>query len=437
MDRSAKMSYSRRLKSIVLGKIILLLVASLTFVAAYALSSPAKAYGMEATNHVNLYLFWGDGCPHCKHAKEVLEPYIKQNDFVGYHDFEIYYSGENQVKMKAVGWELGVDASGVPFIIVGDVPYVGFSDSTGDDIKERLEYCSINSCPDSVAEIVGVEQPTIPENSVEPTVGLASDEYQKGSQAADGTDSDTVIDLPLIGTIDYAQLSLPVLTVIIALLDGFNPCAMWALLFIITLLISMHDRRKMWLYGTTFIATSAAVYFVFMAAWLNLFMFIGHIVWVRTAIGLLAIAAGAYYLYDWYQNKTGCKVTGNEDRKKIFTRLRDVVKERNVWLGLGGVIVLAAAVNIVELACSAGLPVLYTGILTSAGLEVWQYYAYMLLYILFFMLDDLVVFVIAMTTLRVIGIDSKYSRAIRLFGGVVMAALGLLLIFAPQVLMFG
>lgn len=230
---------------------------------------------------------------------------------------------------------------------------------------------------------------------------------------------------------------MPVLTALIALLDGFNPCAMWALLFIITLLVGMKDRRKMWLYGTTFIVTSAVVYFIFMAAWLNLFMFIGHVSWMRTIIGLLAIAAGGYYLYDWYQKKTGCKVTGKEGRKEFFVKLREIVKERNIWLGLGGIILLAAAVNVVELACSAGLPVLYTGILSSAGLETWQYYAYMLLYVLFFMLDDLVVFFIAMTTLKVVGIESKYPRAMRLVGGIVMCVLGLLLIFAPQVLMFG
>lgn len=425
------MNYLRRLTNIAPNKLLIALLVSLSIVAFLVTFSTPRAYGLESPNRVNLYLFWGDGCPHCKHAKEVLKPYIEQNDFVGYNDYEIYYSSENQVKMKAVGWALDIEASGVPLIVVGDVPYLGFSDATGNSIKQRLEYCAANACPDSVAEIVGVEKPADATNTDEPATDLVPSDNRRDDEAS------PLIELPLIGTVNPANFSLPVLTIIIALLDGFNPCAMWALIFIITLLISMKDRRKMWLYGTTFIATSAAVYFVFMAAWLNLFMFIGHIVWVRTAIGLLALAAGGYYLYEWYQHKTGCKVAGSEKRRQIFTKLREVVKDRNVLLGLGGIIVLAAAVNIVELACSAGLPVLYTGVLASAGLEMWQYYAYMLLYILFFMIDDLVVFVIAMTTLKVIGIDSKYSKAIRLLGGVLMLALGLLLIFAPQVLMFG
>jgi glutaredoxin len=385
---------------------------------------------------VNLYLFWGDGCPHCAHAKELLDPYVKQNDFVGYNKYEIYYNTENQKKMQAVGEMLKIDASGVPLIIVGDKPYIGFSNSTGEEIKDRLEYCSINACPDSVADIVGVKKPiarAIPSVAKE----VVKTEPTNNLNQSNISRSDKYVDLPLLGKINTAHFSLPVLTVVIGLLDGFNPCAMWALLFIITLLLGMHDRKKMWLYGTTFIATSAVVYFIFMAAWLNIFMFIGHITWMRSLIGLLAIAAGGYYLYDWHKKKTGCKITGTEKRKEVFVKLREIVKEKNIWLGLGGIILLALAVNIVELACSAGLPVLYTGILSSAGLEVWQYYAYMLLYILFFMLDDLVVFFIAMTTLKVIGIESKYSRVTRLVGGVLMCIIGLLLIFAPQVLMFG
>ena len=430
------MSYSRHSRHFELSKKWLLILGSVLIAAFIGLSFHGKARALEPKNDVNLYLFWGDGCPHCAHAKDVLEPYIKQQDNIGYQKFEIYYNVENQKKMQSVAEALNIDASGVPLLVVGDRPYIGFSDNTGTEIKERLEYCSVNACPDSVAGIVGVEKPTAndilnntqEDTSSRPTTGLNQSSIPR---------PDKYVDLPLIGKINTAHFSLPVLTVIIALLDGFNPCAMWALLFIITLLIGMKDRKRMWLYGTTFIVTSAAVYFIFMAAWLNLFMFIGHITWVRTIIGLLAVAAGAYYLYDWYQKKTGCKITGDGKRREVFVRLREIVKEKNIWLGLGGIIVLAAAVNVVELACSAGLPVLFTGILSTAGLEAWQYYAYMLLYILFFMFDDLVVFVIAMTTLKVVGIESKYTRATRLVGGIVMCILGFLLIFAPQVLMFG
>lgn len=427
------MNFLRQLLHSKIGKLVLVTTAALVLSFAAGGLLQAKTAVAESGHSVNLYLFWGDGCPHCAHAKEFLEPYVAEHSEIGYETFEVYYSAENQQKMQAVSTILEADASGIPFMIVGNEPYVGFSEATGDKIIERLEYCSSNACPDSVATIVGVEPAGRGGES-------SSAEPQKDNQLEMTTQEATdenVVTLPVFGDVDVAHLSLPILTAIFGLLDGFNPCAMWALLFIITLLVGMNDRRKMWLFGTTFIAVSALVYLVFMAAWLNLFLFIGHIVWIRSAIGLLAIIVGAYYLYDWHLKRTGCAVTGNEKRKAVFVRLRAIVKEKNVWLALGGIALLAAAVNIVELACSAGLPVIYTGILSAAGLETWQYYAYMLLYVLFFMLDDLIVFGIAMATFKVVGIDSKYTRATRFVGGTVMVILGLLLIFAPEVLMFG
>ena len=430
------MSYSRHSRHCylpkrwcaILGAILLAIFISLFFY--------SKSFALEAQNNVNLYLFWGNGCPHCAHAEEVLEPFIKDNKYVTYNTYEVYYSTENQKKMQDIGEKLNIDASGVPLIIVGDKPYVGFSDTTGTEIKKRLEYCSINACPDSVASIVGVEKPEAKyyaenKNDTQST-NILDDKNQSDTKRPD-----KIIELPLIGKINAANFSLPVLAVIIGLLDGFNPCAMWALLFIITLLIGMNDRKRMWLYGTTFIGVSALIYLGFMAAWLNLFLFIGNIVWIRAAIGVFALAIGGYHLYDWYQNKTGCKVTNNEKRKAVFTKLRALIKEKNIWIGLLGIAVLAAAVNVVELACSAGLPVLYTGILSSASLQSWQYFGYILLYVLFFMLDDLIVFGVAMKTMQVIGIESKYTRITRLVGGILMLVLGMLLIFAPQVLMFG
>jgi glutaredoxin len=431
------MSYLKRSRQRKLSRLWLPLLGSIILAIFIGSVFYAKTYATEQRNTVNIYLFWGVGCPHCADAKEVLEPYIDSQININYKTFEVYRNKTNQKKMQSVSNTLNIDASGVPLIIVGDKSYIGFSSTTGDEIKDRLEYCSLNACPDSVAEIVGTTKPDAQDISKAGRNETSKELKNPVTDSDAGLNSDKIIDLPLIGKVNAASISLPILTIIIGLLDGFNPCAMWALLFIITLLIGMHDRKKMWLYGTVFIATSAIVYFIFMATWLNLFMFIGHVEWVRTTIGLFAIAVGIYYLYDWYQNRTGCKVTGGQKRQKLFARLRGVIKQQNLWLGLGGIILLAAAVNIVELACSAGLPVLYTGILSAAGLATWQYYAYMLLYILFFMIDDLIIFFIAMTTLKVVGIESKYFRITRLIGGVAMCILGLLLILAPQILMFG
>ena len=165
---------------------------------------------------------------------------------------------------------------------------------------------------------------------------------------------------------------------------------------------------------------------------------LGFIVWVRALIGLLALGGGGYNLKKFFTEKdSGCKVTGSEERQKFFQRLKSTVNENNFWIALIGIIILAFMVNLVELICSAGLPAVYTQVLALNNLTSWQYYLYILLYILFFMLDDLFVFFIAMATLEMTGVTTKYSRYSQLIGGTIMVVIGILLIFKPEWLMFG
>ena len=246
------------------------------------------------------------------------------------------------------------------------------------------------------------------------------------------------INLPIIGEIETRDFSLPVLTVLIAGLDGFNPCAMWVLLFLISLLLGMEDKKRMWILGTAFIVSSAFVYFLFMSAWLNLFLFLGFVLWVRVVIGLVALVAGGYNLKEYFTNKAGvCKVTSGKKRQKVFEKLKNIIYEKQFWLALVGIIILAFAVNLVELICSAGLPAVYTQILALTPMAKWQYYAYLGLYIFIFMLDDLLVFFVAMTTLQITGMTTKYTRVSHLIGGILMLVMGILLLFKPEWLMFG
>jgi hypothetical protein len=246
-----------------------------------------------------------------------------------------------------------------------------------------------------------------------------------------------VIAVPFLGEVHTADFSLPVLTVVLGAIDGFNPCAMWVLVFLIGLLLGMEDRFRMWVLGTAFIAGSALVYFLFMAAWLNFLLFIGAVVWVRAAVGLVALGGGFYYLREYFQNPDAvCKVTAPQARRRVFESLRRLATESRFWLALAGIVALAFAVNLVELLCSAGIPAVYTQVLALSSLPVWQYYAYLALYILVFMLDDLFVFVVAMKTLQIAGATTRYVRYSHLAGGVVLLAIGALLLLRPEWLMF-
>jgi thiol-disulfide isomerase/thioredoxin len=362
----------------------------------------------KISNEVNIYFFWSRSCPHCSQEKPFLEKLEQNYDNLKIHSFEVGNNRENADLLIKIGEELNVNTRGVPFTIIGEQYFPGWhnEETTGIAIENAVKCAIENGCDDMVG-------------------GFISPAPEK-------------IDLPLFGEIEIKNFSLPILTIIIAALDGFNPCAMWVLLFLISLLLEMKNKKRMWILGTVFIVSSAFVYFLFMSAWLNLFLFLGIIGSVRIVIGLTAVIAGGYNLKEYFFNKTsGCKVTGSKKRKKVFEKLKAITQKKEFLLAIGGMVALAFSVNLVELICSAGLPAIYTQILTLTELAQWQYYLYLMLYILIFMLDDLFIFFIAMKTLQLTGITTKYSRASHLIGGIAMLIIGILLIFKPDLLMFG
>ncbi|OHA59843.1 MAG: hypothetical protein A2589_03345 [Candidatus Vogelbacteria bacterium RIFOXYD1_FULL_46_19] len=377
---------------------------------------------------LNAYFFYGDGCPHCAKAEKFFEQkLLPEFPDLQIHHFEVYRNRKNSELLQQTATALGVQVGGVPFLVIGNEVIAGYAPGFSDQlIRDRVLECYRLTCPDDVAAIVGLEEPISP----------ATTNPESETTAATATSS--LFNLPGWGQVDALTFSLPLLTVVLGTLDGFNPCALWALFFLISLLLGMKNRRRMWLLGSTFIVASAFVYFMFMAAWLNLILFLGLVMWVRLLIGLLALGGGAYSLKEYFFSPPGvCKVSGGTKRQQFFERLKQAVQENSLWLALGGIILLAFAVNLVELICSAGLPAVYTQVLALNNLTSWQYYSYILLYILFFMLDDLFVFIVAMITLELTGVTGKYAHVARLIGGVVMVAIGLLLIFKPEWLMFG
>jgi len=383
---------------------------------------------------VNAYFFYGDGCPHCAKERQYLLHILKsENPNLQIYEYEIYNSRENAVLLQKTAEKLGVGVDGVPFLVIGDKHFVGYADGMSSQmIEQRVNECSAERCPDSIASIVGVEVQEVKQPA--PAINKQAENIQEPINQ----ENRKIVKLPLLGEVNTLSFSLPILTIIIGVLDGFNPCAMWTLLFLISLLLGMENKKRMWILGTTFIVASASVYFLFMSAWLNLILFLGFVIWIRMLIGIMALVGGGYSLKEFIFNKdSGCKVAGDEQRQKTFERLKLAVQQNSLWLALGGIIVLAFAVNLVELICSAGLPAVYTQVLALNEMAGWQYYSYILLYIFFFMLDDLFIFFVAMITLEMTGITTKYAKASRLIGGLVMLAIGLMLIFKPEWLMFG
>jgi len=394
-----------------------------------------------AQEKINLYFFYGDGCPHCAKEEKFLKQLEQENKNIDIYRFEVWQNRQNAQLLSRLAKELKLDISGVPLLIIGDRVVAGYysAETTGRRIKAIINDYTANGCTDIVAPVIK----NIPGDSQcvhgcddgdEPCLHNCGCQADEQSQA----EIPEIIKVPLLGEIKTKDISLPALTILIAAIDGFNPCAMWVLLFLISLLLGMQDRKRMWILGSTFIVASGIVYFLFLSAWLNLFLFLGLVLWLRIIIALVALASGSYHLKEYWLNPTGvCKVTKSEKRKKVFDRLKQITQTNKFWLALVGIILLAFAVNLVELICSAGLPAVYTQILALANLANWQYYGYLLIYIIIFMLDDLFVFFIAMITLQITGISTKYTRWSNLVGGIIMVIIGVLLLFKPGWLMFG
>lgn len=414
-------------------------------------------------NVVDLYFFWSTGCPHCAKESHFLSKLESKYEKLEVHRYEVGTNQANAELLLRIGRTTQTDVSGVPFTAVGDRAFVGYlsEETTGKEIETQVIKCIDAFCFDVAGSILGKEPrpkikpsaPGVPEPPSGPILPSLPDEPPADAQEpVDEPEhvndylSQTVsehpipdsIPIPFFGNVKIKNFSLPAITIVIGALDGFNPCAMWVLLFLISLLIGMENRKRMWALGTTFIVASAFVYFLFMVAWLNALLFIGFLFWVRAGIAALAIAAGGYHLHSFITKpESGCAIIGEERRKRLFARIREVISRKGFLFAMIGIIGLAFAVNLIELLCSAGLPVIYTQILTMTNLPIWQYYAYLLLYILIFMLDDLLVFIIAMKTLQMVGITTKYTRLNHLIGGILMIIIGLLLFLKPAWLMFG
>lgn len=395
---------------------------------------------------INIHLFYGNGCPHCAAEEEFLSDYLKDRTDVKLYKYEIWYDSHNQELLSKVQKEMGTtNKNGVPFTVIGKKTIVGYADGVTDEqIKDAINYYLNNDYRDYAGEITGkVKKVEVKEDTTKDeskTEDKKENKIEKADDTKDSDQTDENVTVPVLGKINAKKVSLPILAVVLGFVDGFNPCAMWILIFLITMLFNMKDRKKMWILGLTFILTSGIVYLMFMLAWLNLATFISKIAFIRLLIAVIALVVGLINIYKYIDSlkkkDEGCDVVDKKDRKKIMEKIISITHEKKFIIALLGIMVLAASVNIIELMCSIGIPLLFTQILAMNNLSTFSYMIYMFIYIFFFLIDDIVIFVISMVTLKVTGLSTKYTKYSHLVGGIIMLIIGLLLIIKPELLMF-
>jgi thiol-disulfide isomerase/thioredoxin len=355
---------------------------------------------------VELFFFWSHFCPHCLKAKPFVENLAQQYAWLKLHSYDLVDHPENGTRYATMARELNTVANAVPgFIFCGQV-LMGFDSAinSGKDLENKLLAC-----------------------------------HEKGYKPANTPPVKTVaketVDLPLLGKIDAQAYSLPVFTLIIAALDAFNPCAFFVLCFLLSLIVHSHNRLRIAIIGGTFVLFSGVMYFVFMAAWLNVFLYTQQLVFITTLAGIIAIVVGVINIKDYFFFKQGVSLSIPETAKpKLFQRMRTITQTAHYPMMLAATAILAIAANSYELLCTAGFPMVYTRVLTLNALSSQQYYLYLALYNLIYIVPLLLIVAIFTVTLGNKKLSEREGRVLKLLSGNMMLGLGLILFFAPDLL---
>ena len=354
---------------------------------------PASIAQTESDNVRILEVFVRDGCPHCAEAKRYLPQFGRErpNLRIVYRSLDKDPRAAEDLARHAR--QSGEWPPGVPTFVIEGRVLVGFAspEVTGPKLAELVE----------------------------------------GGRATPGK-----TEAAGFGDLNVTELGLPLFTIALGLIDGFNPCAMWVLLFLLSILVRFQNRRRMALVAGTFVLVSGAVYYAFMAAWLNLFLLVGMSDLLRWLLAGVALAIGAFNLRDAIPGHRGYALSIPESAKPgLYAHVRKVLRAESLFSSLLGVTVLAILVNFIELLCTAGLPAIYTAVLTQQDLSRPAYYGYLGLYILAYIADDALMVTLAVAALGSRKLSERGGRWLKLISGLVMLFLAVAMLLFPQLLM--
>lgn len=367
---------------------------------AFALALSMAAW-MAAAGEVGdapaLEVFVRDGCPHCTDAKVFLRKLSAERPGLRIVYRQVDADAAAREDLVRYSRAAGSWPPGVPTFVIHGRILVGFDDEAHSGAALRALVDGAAPAPASPAR--------------------AADEVETG----------------MFGTLSASRMGLPLFTIALGLLDGFNPCAMWVLLFLLSLLVHLRDRRRMALVAGTFVFASGAVYYVFMAAWLNVFLLVGMSDALRWTLGGLALVIGAVNVKDFVAFGRGVSLSiPASARPALLARMRSVLNADTLPASLAAVAVLAVAVNFVELLCTAGLPALYTAVLAQHEVGALARHAYLGLYTAGYVVDDALMVAVAVAALGNRRLDERTGHWLKLLSGAVMLALGGVMLLRPE-----
>jgi glutaredoxin len=366
-----------------------------------------------------IHFFWGDGCPHCARAKPALETLVAKHPEIILEQHEVYYDAANQTLFAEMAQRYGIERLVVPTFFVGPYWLQGYGEQTDAEIEALIRHCLTTGCVDARDP---APDPLTRVSEWEPKPVL--------SQTSQ-------LDVFGLGIVDLGLQPLLVSTGLIALVDGFNPCSLWALSLLLALTVNTGSRWRVLAIGLTFILVTGGVYALFIAGLFGAQSVLGAFSWVQTLTALVAIGIALINIKDYFWFKQGPSLTvGKGGRSRYVAGLRALLqRERTSWWGMiAATTLLAAGVSLTEFSCTAGFPVLWTNLLTHQGASLSTFLGLLFVYMLIYQLDEFVVFGVAVASLRAARLKERHGRLLKLVGGTLLFSLGLVMLTAPAFL---
>jgi hypothetical protein len=368
----------------------------------------------RAAEPVTLEFYGTETCPYCLQMGVFLDDLeARYGDAVRIDRYEVANDLAARDRWVTEMAARGQEASGVPTTLLGESVWVGFNEQVAAEVEAAVA--------------------TAIEAAEAPAPAAPVDETPVGPDPPTGG-ADTVIDVPLLGEVDAAARSAVGATVLIALIDGFNPCSLWVLTVLLAMVLNAGaSRGRVALVGGTFLTVTGLLYGLFIAGVFTVLGFIEHLDAIRIGVAAIALFVGAVNVKDYVAYKRGLSFTIPDRFKPRIYRGGRAVRDLNRPLPavLGTTIAMAAGIALIELPCTAGFPVIWSGILRTQGVEGAEFGALLGLYLLIYVLDELVLFAIVVATLKIGRFEERHGRLLKLLAGTVMLSLGVVLLVAP------
>ena len=404
------------------GRILRLVLMITCLAALLGWAQPAAAGTNAQEKTFALYFFWGNGCPHCAHAKPFLEDLKTRYPGLEVRAYEVWYLQENQAIFTDMAKAYGFEPQGVPTFFLGDQHWVGFTETIQAELEQAVQTCADGGCKDAGKGIIAGIQPLEPaaQPAAQPVAGAAG----------------RAIRLPLLGEVDLSTQSLLVSTLLISFVDGFNPCSLWVLSMLLALTLHTGSRKKVLLIGLVFLTVTAAVYALFITGLFTVLTVVNFMGWIQVVVALVALFFAVVNIKDYFWYKEGLSFTiADSEKPGIYARMRRIMDASQSFGGLmGATVVMAAGVSLVEFSCTAGFPVVWTNLLSAQKVTALTFVLLLLVYMLVYQLDELVIFFSAVLTLRASRLEEKQGRILKLIGGLLMLTLAVVMLVNPALM---